>query len=326
MIAAPVFRRGVGLMAGALLAALPAASRGQIPPGAAQGRHLHGPERPRDPVRRRSRQGRLHPGRQGRRRRPRRAAGGPAAPVQELVYASGGTTLKYAAVGKLVGRQDHRRLRPWLGRQSHPGHRRELVRRQSRPTEDAGRAERRRLSLAGLLRLRRQGRRGSRGADAEYAANARRARGSSLVCISFGGKLCWRLAENAQAAQLLGGVLILGAPVDGGFLGVEPRCRPCGARAGLSRPGHQGQLRQLEIARRLLHQGQGDHPRLPDQTDALRRRRARHRDPPDRLARRDQLDARRRRRPRQPPPPPASATPPCPRLDPRTHPATRAVC
>ena len=47
-----------------------------------------------------------------------------------------------------------------------------------------------------------------------------------VACISYGGGLCWRLAEAADPASPLRGVLVLGAPADRGFLKRTTAGRP----------------------------------------------------------------------------------------------------
>jgi hypothetical protein len=39
-----------------------------------------------------------------------------------------------------------------------------------------------------------------------------------IACVSMGGSLCWRLAEDADASSPLRGILVFGAPVDRAFL------------------------------------------------------------------------------------------------------------
>jgi hypothetical protein len=39
-----------------------------------------------------------------------------------------------------------------------------------------------------------------------------------VACVSYGGSLCWRLAEDADASSPLRGILVFGAPVDRAFL------------------------------------------------------------------------------------------------------------
>jgi hypothetical protein len=39
-----------------------------------------------------------------------------------------------------------------------------------------------------------------------------------VACVSYGGSLCWRLAEHAEAASPVRGILVFGAPVDRTFL------------------------------------------------------------------------------------------------------------
>ena len=60
---------------------------------------------------------------------------------------------------------------------------------------------------------------------ADYAA---RSPGAPIfvACISYGGGLCWRLAERADPASPLHGILILGASVDRGFLKQAAANRP----------------------------------------------------------------------------------------------------
>ena len=47
-----------------------------------------------------------------------------------------------------------------------------------------------------------------------------------VACISYGGGLCWRLAEAADPASPLRGVLVLAAPADRGFLKRATAGRP----------------------------------------------------------------------------------------------------
>ena len=146
-----------------------------------------------------------------------------------------------------------------------------------------------------------------------------------LVCISFGGKLCWRLAEDSEAAKLLGGVLILGAPVDGGFLGVEATLDPAervpvylgqGTKDSFANwKSHVAFFTKVKEAIpdypiRLTLFDEGEHAtaiRLTDWHAVINWMLAADDGRANAAA-------------------PASATPPCPRLDPRTNPAKRAVC
>lgn len=245
------------------------------------------------------------------------------APVQELTYSSGGAVLKYAAAGetsdaKIIVVYVH----GWGANRS-------------QGTDDG-------LFGGNLVRLRTLIARsggvylsadfsgfGSKGAAdlttliRQYTANAPGAK-VFLVCISFGGKLCWRLAENAETAMLLGGVLILGAPVDSGFLDDAPAAERVPIYLGQGTKdsfanwkSHVAFFTKVKEAIpdypiRLTLFDEGEHAtaiRLTDWHTVINWMLAADDGPANAAAAA-----------------PSGATPPCPRLDPRTNPAKRAVC
>ena len=130
-------------------------------------------------------------------------------------------TLKFIGVGKIDGgAKVGRHLHPRAGRRPLPGRQRVDVRRQFQPHHEPDGAERRRLPLAGLFRLRRQGHGRDQGADARPGgALARRADLRRLRLAGRGDLLAPRGA-TPRPRRYLGGLLLLGSNHDDAFLEV----------------------------------------------------------------------------------------------------------
>jgi hypothetical protein len=142
----------------------------------------------------------------------------PPAPQQELTYAPGGRTFKYFAIGDLT------RPAKMIVIYVHGfGADRSQGVDEKRFGGNFGRLKRLVADNDGVYLSPDFSGYGRGAADqltALIADYASRSPGAPVfvACISYGGGVCWRLAEAADASSRIRGVLIFGAPVDRGFL------------------------------------------------------------------------------------------------------------
>ena len=142
----------------------------------------------------------------------------PAVPLQELAFQEGGRTFKYSAVGDLArpakaivvyvhGFAADRSQ--GIGEKQFGGNFARLTRLIAAndaiylSPDFSGFGREAEAEIGGLI--------------ADYAG---RSPGAPVfvACVSYGGSLCWRLAEDAGSSSPLRGILVFGAPVDRAFL------------------------------------------------------------------------------------------------------------
>ncbi len=126
----------------------------------------------------------------------------------------------------------------------------------------------------------------------EYAKNSPGAP-IFVACGSLGGRICWGLAEDDEAAAIIDGYLLMGSTNDDGVLQIGSLQA---ARAGLFRPWHRRHRHQLEVAGSFLQEDQATRSGLSGEVRLVQHRIARNPDPHDRLAADPKLDVAGRRR------------------------------